>query len=100
MHSNHELKLGHFPSSSSLTLATLPSMSLIPPAPFTRMNTNGPAVAAVYLLRFSPATAGRKRTTADLRANSLRAYPPQRGAILVVQIRVNSCPFVVNLLGF
>jgi hypothetical protein len=37
---NHELKLGHFPSPSSLTLATLPSMSLIPPAPFTRMNTN------------------------------------------------------------
>src|SRR4030095_11273129 len=38
--SNHELKLGHFPSPSSLILATLPSMSLIPPAPFTRMNTN------------------------------------------------------------
>jgi len=37
---NHELTLGHFPSPSSLTLATLPSMSLIPPAPLTRMNTN------------------------------------------------------------
>src|SRR5206468_9080747 len=30
-----DLKLGRFPSPSSLTLATLPSMSLIPSAPFT-----------------------------------------------------------------
>src|SRR5438445_11691023 len=30
-----DLKLGRFPSPSSLALATLPSMSLIPSAPFT-----------------------------------------------------------------
>ena len=30
-----DLKLGRYPMSSSLTLATLPSMLLIPPAPFT-----------------------------------------------------------------
>src|SRR6266545_7458433 len=33
-----DLKLGRFPSPSSLTLATLPSMSLIPSAPFTDLH--------------------------------------------------------------
>ena len=44
-----DLKLGHFPSPSSLTLATLPSISLIPSAPFTDFETRSfPNSLAAY----------------------------------------------------
>ena len=60
-----DLKLRRYPSLSPLTLATFPSIPLIPSGPFIIMNTNGAAVAAIYLPRPSRAMTRRRRVTVD-----------------------------------